>query len=111
MCNTIKPKVKEYAMTVVIPMTRPVCDCEGAVENAEKIFISLRDYAARTHRQRVECDCARIIIKYARTHGAERCEFKSVEENLEITLHFDDADCMMKFKEGLAQAVENAILK
>ncbi|MBO5178732.1 MAG: hypothetical protein J6B87_00070 [Clostridia bacterium] len=111
MTNASKSRVKGYSITVVISLKKPVCNTEGPVENIERIFTSLRNYAMLTHQQKVEYDRVRAIAKYASTHGATWCELKSVKEKLHIILNFNDAESMVEFKNGLDSVIESSDMK
>lgn len=105
-------KVKNYAITVSIPQIDvSICNTEGVVENVEKIFISLRDYAAQTYAQKVGYDRIRALLKYAATLGAIRCELRNWNYKLDVILYFNDVHSMIDFKNGVMEAVANSAIK
>lgn len=104
-------RVRNYAITVFMPMGKHICNTVGEPDALEKTFIAFRDRVAKTHAQKVEYDRVRALFKYASTLGAVRCEVKHCIVDIVITLYFKDAERMVQFRDGIEQAIESAAMK
>lgn len=103
--------VKSYAIKVLMPLSGNICVTVGTPASLERMFTSFRECVAKTHKQKVEYDCVRALLKYAVTFNATYCEIDASNNDVEVTLYFKELDNMIKFCDGMEQAIENSAMK
>lgn len=101
---------KECAISVIVPVKNILCNTRGLVKTVAKTFASLRD-CSKQDEEKVEYDCMRAMLEYADIHGATWCELTPASVSAIVTLYFTDTTDLIKFKEGVAKAVESVAMK
>ena len=101
---------KECAISFIVPISKMLCDTHGLVKTVEKMFNSLRE-CSKQYEDKVEYDRIRAMLEYANSHRATWCELKPANESTVITVYFADTDGLIKFQEGVVEAVECMAMK